>query len=51
MLPTARSVGRFSALEEQLGVSLFDKDGRGVKLTDAGLRLRDVSTGVLRTSE
>lgn len=32
------------ALEEQLGVSLFDKDGRGVKLTDAGLRLRDVST-------
>lgn len=32
------------ALEEQLGVSLFDKDGRGVKLTDAGLRLRDVTT-------
>ena len=32
------------ALEEQLGLSLFDKDGRGVKLTDAGLRLRDVSS-------
>jgi DNA-binding transcriptional LysR family regulator len=32
------------ALEEQLGVNLFDKDGRGVKLTDAGLRLRDVTT-------
>lgn len=32
------------ALEEQLGVSLFDKDGRGVKLTDAGLRLRDVTS-------
>ena len=31
-------------LEEQLGVSLFDKDGRGVKLTDAGLRLRDVAS-------
>lgn len=32
------------ALEEQLGVPLFDKDGRGVKLTDAGLRLRDVAS-------
>lgn len=32
------------ALEEQLGVSLFDKAGRGVKLTDAGLRLRDVTS-------
>jgi len=31
------------ALEEQLGVSLFDKDGRGVKLTDAGMRLRDAT--------
>ena len=31
-------------LEEQLGVSLFDKDGRGVKLTDAGVRLRDVAS-------
>ncbi|GLX15745.1 LysR family transcriptional regulator [Pseudomonas straminea] len=30
-------------LEEQLGVSLFAKDGRGLKLTEAGLRLRDVS--------
>ncbi len=26
-------------LEEQLGVALFDKAGRGVKLTDAGVRL------------
>lgn len=32
------------ALEEQLGVSLFDKDGRGVKLTDAGVRLRDAAS-------
>lgn len=31
------------ALESQLGVSLFSKEGRGLKLTDAGLRLRDVS--------
>lgn len=31
-------------LEEQLGVALFDKDGRGVKLTDAGVRLRDVAS-------
>ena len=31
-------------LEEQLGVALFDKDGRGVKLTDAGRRLREVSS-------
>lgn len=31
-------------LEEQLGLSLFDKDGRGVKLTDAGVRLRDAAS-------
>jgi DNA-binding transcriptional LysR family regulator len=29
------------ALEAQLGVALFAKDGRGVKLTAAGVRLRD----------
>ena len=32
------------ALEEHLGLALFVKDGRGLKLTDAGLRLRDVSS-------
>lgn len=31
------------ALEAQLGVALFVKDGRGVKLTEAGLRLRDTA--------
>lgn len=36
------------ALEEQLGVSLFDKDGRGVRLTDAGVRLRDVASEVFQ---
>ncbi|MNZ95316.1 Glycine cleavage system transcriptional activator [compost metagenome] len=30
-------------LEEELGVALFSKDGRGVKLTDAGQRLRDAT--------
>ncbi|CDF96690.1 MULTISPECIES: LysR family transcriptional regulator [unclassified Pseudomonas] len=35
---------QLKALEEHLGVSLFSKDGRGLKLTDAGLRLRDAST-------
>lgn len=31
-------------LEAQLGLSLFDKDGRGVKLTAAGVRLRDTAS-------
>lgn len=31
-------------LEEHLGVSLFVKEGRGLKLTDAGVRLRDASS-------
>jgi len=35
---------QLKVLEEHLGVSLFSKDGRGLKLTDAGLRLRDAST-------
>ncbi len=30
-------------LEDDLGVALFSKEGRGVKLTDAGLRLRDAA--------
>lgn len=32
------------ALEEHLGVALFSKEGRGLKLTIAGARLREVST-------
>ncbi|MGE8496956.1 MAG: LysR family transcriptional regulator [Pseudomonas sp.] len=35
---------QIKALEEHLGVPLFDKDGRGIKLTDSGLRLRDVAS-------
>ncbi|MGY2290760.1 LysR family transcriptional regulator [Pseudomonas sp. SDO528_S397] len=34
---------QLKVLEEHLGVSLFAKDGRGLKLTDAGMRLRDAS--------
>ncbi|MCQ4298004.1 LysR family transcriptional regulator [Pseudomonas stutzeri] len=30
-------------LEDDLGVTLFSKEGRGIKLTDAGLRLRDAA--------
>jgi DNA-binding transcriptional LysR family regulator len=38
---------QLKALEEHLGVALFVKDGRGLKLTDAGVRLRDVSADAL----
>lgn len=34
---------QLKVLEEHLGVVLFSKEGRGVKLTDAGIRLRDAS--------
>ena len=34
---------QLKVLEEHLGVSLFIKDGRGIKLTDSGVRLRDAS--------
>lgn len=34
---------QLKVLEEHLGVALFVKDGRGIKLTDAGMRLRDAS--------
>lgn len=34
---------QLKVLEEHLGVALFVKDGRGLKLTDAGIRLRDAS--------
>lgn len=34
---------QLKVLEEHLGISLFVKDGRGIKLTDAGIRLRDAS--------
>lgn len=30
-------------LEDHLGVALFNKEGRGLKLTDAGMRLRDAA--------
>ncbi|UVJ44080.1 LysR family transcriptional regulator [Pseudomonas sp. LS1212] len=35
---------QLKVLEEHLGVALFVKDGRGLKLTDAGIRLRDASS-------
>ena len=35
---------QLKVLEEHLGLSLFVKEGRGLKLTDAGLRLRDGCT-------
>ncbi|MBD8492140.1 LysR family transcriptional regulator [Pseudomonas syringae] len=35
---------QLKALEVHLGLRLFDKDGRGLKLTDAGNRLREVSS-------
>ncbi len=35
---------QLKVLEEHLGLSVFVKDGRGLKLTDAGIRLRDAST-------
>jgi DNA-binding transcriptional LysR family regulator len=34
---------QIKVLEQHLGVALFVKDGRGIKLTDAGIRLRDAS--------
>ncbi len=34
---------QLKVLEEHLGIALFVKDGRGIKLTDAGIRLRDAS--------
>jgi DNA-binding transcriptional LysR family regulator len=34
---------QLKALEEHLGITLFSRDGRGIKLTDAGVRLRDAS--------
>ncbi|NBF09512.1 LysR family transcriptional regulator [Pseudomonas sp. Fl4BN1] len=35
---------QLKVLEEHLGLSLFVKEGRGLKLTDAGGRLRDASS-------
>jgi len=37
---------QLKVLEEHLGVSLFVKEGRGLKLTDSGIRLRDASFGM-----
>lgn len=33
---------QLKVLEDELGVALFTKEGRGLKLTDSGVRLRDV---------
>lgn len=35
---------QLKVLEEHLGISLFIKEGRGLKLTEAGMRLRDASS-------
>lgn len=35
---------QLKTLEEALGIVLLEKEGRGVKLTDAGVRLRDVAS-------
>jgi len=35
---------QLKALEAELGIALFTKEGRGIKLTEAGVRLRDAST-------
>ena len=35
---------QLKVLEEHLGVSLFVKEGRGLRLTEAGIRLRDSSS-------
>lgn len=35
---------QIKALEEQLGVALFVKEGRGLRPSDAGLRLRDAAS-------
>lgn len=35
---------QLKVLEAELGVALFAKHGRGLKLTDAGIRLRDVGS-------
>ena len=34
---------QLKVLEEHLGIALFVRDGRGIKLTDAGMRLRDAT--------
>src|SRR5690606_38737781 len=35
---------QLKTLEEALGIALLEKEGRGVKLTDAGIRLRDAAS-------
>lgn len=35
---------QIKTLEEHLGLALFSKEGRGLKLTDSGTRLRDTSS-------
>lgn len=45
--PLSRQV---QALEDELGVELFEPEGRGVKLTEAGKRFAERAKSILRTA-
>lgn len=38
-------------LEDDLGVTLFDRVGRGIRITDAGMRFREYAERLVRASE